>query len=92
MRFYLAEKEAHDFMKGYHTLKEWANFGFNKVIYNNEAYYDGCHADGKRITDKENEEAGLLDWVERDWDADGYMYLVLEKVGERWYDNKEANE
>ena len=89
MRFYMAEKEVMDFLRGYHTLKEWANFGFNKVIYNNEAYYDGYHMNGGRITDEEDKEAGLLDWVERDWDADGYMYIVLEKVGERWYDNKE---
>lgn len=90
MRFYMAEKEVMDFLRGYHTLKEWANFGFNKVIYNNEAYCDGYRLNGGRITDEENKEAGLLDWVERDWDADGYMYIVLEKVGERWYDNKEG--
>lgn len=75
MRFYMAEKEANDFLKGFHTLKEWANFGFNKVRYNGEWYYDGCHgSNGKRITDKENEEAGLLDWVERDWGR-GRLYV-----------------
>ena len=82
MRFYMAEEEVMDFLRGYHTLKEWANFGFNKVIYNNEAYCDGYHLNGGRITDEENKEAGLLDWVVWHWDADDYMYIVLEKVGD----------
>ena len=32
MKFYQAEYEAMQFMKGAHTLKEWANYGYNKVV------------------------------------------------------------
>lgn len=80
MKFYQAEMEAFDFMKGYHTLKEWASYGFNKVIYNHQSYYDGMRDGMYKITDEENKEAGLLTWVERDLDEDGYMFLTLEKA------------
>lgn len=79
MKFYQAEMEAFDFMKGYHTLREWASYGFNKVIYNHHAYYDGMRDGQYKITDEENDEAGLLTWVERDIDEDGYIFLTLEK-------------
>lgn len=82
MKFYQAEMEANEFMKGYHTLREWASFGFNRVVYNNTDYYDGKRDGYRNITDKENEEAGLLTWCYRDLDEDGYMYLELEKVKE----------
>lgn len=82
MRFYQAEMEAFNFMKGYHTLKEWANYGYNKVIFNGETYWDGLHADGRRITDAENEQAGLLKWDTYDYDDDGYMYVELVRADE----------
>lgn len=80
MKFYQAEMDAFEFMKVPHTLKEWAQYGFNQVKYNNESYCDGCHSNGAPITPQENEEAGMLIWSYRDFDEDGYIYLILEKV------------
>lgn len=79
-KFYQAEMEVFDFMKGYHTLKEWANSGINKVVYNGHEFWDGHNFDGTPITDEQNNEAGLLMWDYKDYDEDGYMYVVLEKV------------
>lgn len=78
MKFYQAEMEALDFMRHPHTLREWADYGFNKVIYGDTAYYDGLREGQYRITHAENEEAGLLTWAYKDYDEDGYMFLVLE--------------
>lgn len=83
MKFYQAEMEAFDFMKGYHTLKEWANYGYNKVIYDGNAYYDGLREGNYKITDEENEKAGLLMWDTYDYDDDGYMYVELIPVKEK---------
>lgn len=80
MRFYQAEMEARDFMKGYHTLKEWANYGFNKVIYDGRTYWDGLKDGGERITDEEDAAAGLLTWDYKDYDEDGFMYVVLKRA------------
>lgn len=80
MKFYQAEMEAFDFMKGYHTLKEWANYGFNKVVYDGHEYWDGHNFDGTPISDAQDEEAGLLTWDYKDYDMDGYMYVVLKRV------------
>lgn len=80
MKFYEAEMEAFNFMKGYHTLKEWAEYGFNKVIYNGHSYWDGHNFDGTEISDEQNEEAGLLTWTYKDYDEDGYMFLELERA------------
>lgn len=82
MKFYQAEMEAFDFMKGHHTLKEWASYGFNKVVYNGAVYYDGLKDGYGKITEEENEEAGLLTWSYKDYDEDGYMFLVLKRVEE----------
>lgn len=82
MKFYQAEMEAFDFMKGYHTLREWANYGFNKIQYNEHEYWDGLRDGQYEITEEENDKAGLLTWEYRDYDEDGYMYLVLEKAKE----------
>lgn len=83
MKFYQAEMEAFDFMKGYHTLKEWANYGFNKVIYNDVGYWDGLRDGQYKITEQENEEAGLLTWDYKDYDEDGFMFVVIKKVKEQ---------
>lgn len=83
MKFYQAEMEAFDFMKGYHTLKEWAEYGFNKVIYDERSFWDGANSDGTPISKEQNEEAGLLMWDTYDHDTDGYMYVVLTKVEEK---------
>lgn len=80
MKFYQAEMEALDFMKGYHTLREWASYGFNKVIYDHHEYYDGMRDGQYKITDEENDGVGLLTWDYKDYDEDGYMYVVLKQV------------
>lgn len=85
MKFYQAEMEAFDFMKGYHTLKEWANYGFNKVVYDGHEYWDGLRNDNDgqhRITDEDDKKAGLLAWDIYDYDDDGFMYVVLRQVKE----------
>lgn len=80
MKFYQAEMEAFDFMKGYHTLKEWAEYGFNKVVYNDTPYWDGLREGNYKITEEENTKAGTLTWDYKDYDEDGYMYVVLKQV------------
>lgn len=80
MKFYQAEMEAFDFMKGYHTLKEWASYGFNKVVYDGHEFWDGLRDGLHKITEEENKEAGLLTWDYKDYDEDGYMYVVLKQV------------
>lgn len=82
MKFYQAEMEAFDFMKGYHTLKEWASYGFNLVKYNGADYYDGLKDGTEPIADEENEKAGLLTWDYYDYDDDGFMYVVLKQIEE----------
>ena len=88
MKFYQAEMEAFDFMKGYHTLKEWASYGFNKVVYNGHEFWDGCNFDGTPITDEQDDEAGLLTWDYKDYDEDGYMYVILKQVEKENNDNQ----
>ena len=80
MKFYQAEMEAFDYMKGYHTLKEWANYGYNKVVYDGHEFWDGNNFDGTPISEEQNEEAGLLKWDIYDYDDDGYMYVELVKA------------
>lgn len=75
MKFYQAEYEAMQFMKGSHTLKEWAKYGFNKVVYNGKEYYEGGDIDIETLED----DGVLLEWAERDFDDDGYIYVVLKK-------------
>ena len=76
MKFYQAEYEAMQFMKGSHTLKEWANYGFNNVVYNGKEYYEGGAIDIEALED----DGVLLEWAERDFDDDGYIYIVLKKA------------
>ena len=76
MKFYQAEYEAMQFMKGSHTLKEWANYGFNNVVYNGKEYYEGGDIDIEALED----DGVLLEWAERDFDDDGYIYIVLKKA------------
>lgn len=80
MKYYMAELDAHNFMKGWHTLKEWSAFGFNKCIYDGREFWDGCWFDGTRITDDENEEIGELELDYFDYDDDNFMYVVLKKA------------
>lgn len=74
MKYYQAEMEAIDFAKGWHSLKEWAKYGFNKVVYNGKEYWDGLlegQFDFEDIKDLEMDE-----W---DFDEDGYRFIVLRK-------------
>ena len=75
MKYYQAEMEAKEFEKGTHSLKEWANFGFNKVVYDGKEYWDGlvngCEPIGDDVEDLAEEY-----W---DMDEDGYKYIKLYK-------------
>lgn len=79
MKFYQVEMEALEFMKRPHSLREWADYGFNRVEYEGASYWEGKRDGATSITDEENEQAGLLVWDYKDWDEDGYMYLKLKK-------------
>lgn len=74
MKFYMAEMDAHEFMDGVHTLKEWADYGFNCVVYDWKSYYDGLLNGCENFEDVENLE---LDY--QDFDEDGYIKIFLRK-------------
>lgn len=80
MLFYMAEKEAFEFMEGIHSLKEWASFGFNAVYFEGHKYYDNCNFDGTPISDAQNEEAGELACIYKDYDDDGHLIVHLAKL------------
>lgn len=80
MKYYQMEREAQEFMKHAHTLKEWNAFGFNKCVYNGHDFADGYWFDGTRITDDEDKEFGLLELDYFDYDDDNFMYVVLKKA------------
>ena len=82
LKFYTMEMDNEDFCKGVHTLKEWADYGFNKVRYNGKSYWDGMEEGETPITHEQDEEYGLLEMDCWDTDEDGYKYIVLEKVEE----------
>lgn len=82
LRFYNMEMDAEELYKGYHTLKEWDSFGFNKIVIDGHEFWDGNNFDGTPITDEQDEEYGLLEYSYEDTDADGYKYIVLKKVKE----------
>lgn len=76
MKLWQAEMEAQEFMKDYHTLTEWAKYGFNKVVLDGVPYYEGL----KNGEEKIKEDGTLYDWQSKDWDEDGFMFLTLRKV------------
>lgn len=78
MKLYEAEYQAHNFWKGWHTLKEWAEFGFNKVVFNGKGYWDGLLEGEFKITDAYNPMLEMDYW---DNDEDGYIVVYL-KEGE----------
>ena len=73
-KFYQAEMEALRFCKGWHTLKEWADYGFNKVVYEDKEYWDGLLNGHEEFEDVVNLEMDY--W---DIDEDGYKFIVLRK-------------
>ena len=78
MKFYQAEMMAFDFMKGDHTLQEWADFGYNKVAYNGNDYWDGALQGYQPIPAELANK--MLVYKEYDYDDDGFMYIILEDV------------
>lgn len=82
LKFYEMEMDLQDFCSGCHTLKEWANYGINKVSYNGHEYWDGNNFDGTPISEEQDSEYGLLEMDYWDTDEDGYKYIVLKKAGE----------
>ena len=74
-KFYEAEMRAFDFMRGWHSLQEWADYGFNKVVFEDKSYWDGLlNGDEDIYEDVENLE---YDYYEND--EDGYMTVYLRK-------------
>lgn len=84
LKFYEMEMDAQDYCRGYHTLKEWASYGLNKVVFNGEEYWDGHKDSCEPITDEENEKLGQLEVDYWDTDEDGYKYVVLKQVKGKW--------
>lgn len=80
LKFCIMEMDNEDFCKGYHTLKEWADYGFNKVRYNGKSYWDGMENGENPITHEQDEEYGLLEMDYWDTDEDGYKYIVLKEA------------
>ena len=78
MKFYEAEMRAHDFWGGWHTLQEWADFGYNKVVYNGKEYWDGLEQGEIEIDDPDVE----LEMDYWDIDCDGYIAVYLVKAEE----------
>lgn len=82
LKFYEMEMDLQDFCENAHTLKEWASYGINKVVYDGKEYYDGKNFDGTPITDEQSKEYGLLEMDYWDTDENGYKYIVLKKAEE----------
>lgn len=80
LKFYIMEMDSEKFCRDYHTLKEWAGYGFNKVVYDDKSYWDGMENGVVPITTKQDEEYGLLEMDYWDADEDGYKYIVLKKT------------
>lgn len=76
-KLYEEEYQAHQFWKGWHTLKEWADFGFNAVVFNDRRYWDGKMDGEFEITDAYNPE---LEMDYYDFDEDGYLIVFLKEV------------
>ena len=74
MKYYQAEMDAIRFCKGWHSLQEWADYGFNKVVYEDKGYWDGLLNGYEEFEDVPNLE---MDYWEID--EDGYKYIVLRK-------------
>lgn len=78
MKYWEAEYEAKQFSQGWHTLQEWADYGFNKVVFNGEDYWDG------KLNGYEDVDKHLADIVcELDYwdtDEDGYKVWYIRKA------------
>lgn len=81
MKFYQAEMEALDFAGGHHTLKEWVDFGYNKVNYNDKSYWDGLVDGQYKIPEEDLKKVLEADYY--DYDEDGYMFIDLKEVKEQ---------
>lgn len=78
MTYYQAEMEAIWFADYAHTLKEWAEFGYNRVDYNGKSYWDGLEDGNIKSEELEGEEELRLDYWELD--EDGYRVVILKKA------------
>lgn len=79
-KLYLSEYRANNFEKGWHTLREWAEFGYNRVEFNGHAYWDGLMDGEFKIEDLYNPMLELDYW---DTDEDGYKVVILKEVEEK---------
>lgn len=74
LKLYEMEVKAHNFMKGWHSLKEWAEFGFNKVVFEGREFWDGLEDGYKEFEDIDDLEMSYIDF-----DYDNYMFVGLER-------------
>lgn len=74
LKLYEMEYQAHNFMKGWHSLKEWAEFGFNKVVFEGRSFWDGLENGCDDFEDIEDLEMSYIDF-----DGDNYMFVGLER-------------
>lgn len=75
MKFYEMEMQAHDFMTGWHTLQEWADYGFNNVRYKGSQYWDGLEMGQNKIDPSIANT--LLEMEQYDFDDDGYIVIYV---------------
>ena len=73
--FYMAEREAEGFAKHEHTLQEWADYGYNSVVFENEVYYDGLTGGGNQIAEPDV----MCRCYAIEEDNDGYRKILLER-------------
>lgn len=73
-KLYEAEFQAHQFMKGWHSLKEWAGYGFNKIVFEGREFWDGLENGCDDFEDIDDLEMSYLDF-----DDDNYMFIGLER-------------
>ena len=74
LKLYEMEYQAHNFMKGWHSLREWAEFGFNKVVFEGRSFWDGLENGCDDFEDIDDLEMSYIDF-----DDDNYMYVGLER-------------
>ena len=71
-QYYEVESRALDFCKGWHSLKEWCDFGFNVIVYKGARYWDGLKDGMDQFEDVPDLELDC--W---DIDEDGYKIIYL---------------
>lgn len=79
MKLWQAEYDAFEFAKTRHTLKEWADYGFNRVQITGtqRIFYDGGEwVEGGVLKIDDDDKYELDFW---DFDDDGYRIVFIRK-------------